>query len=59
MPCPEEENSGGGSRGFVNLAVIEVEDLTKTFGAFVAVDRLSFGIGEGEVFGLLGPNGAG
>lgn len=41
------------------MTVIEVEDLTKRFGAFVAVDRLSFGIEEGEVFGLLGPNGAG
>jgi ABC-2 type transport system ATP-binding protein len=39
--------------------MIEVEGLTKTFGSQVAVDHLSFEIGEGEVFGLLGPNGAG
>jgi ABC-2 type transport system ATP-binding protein len=45
--------------GVIKLAVIEVEQLTKTFGSFVAVDNLSFAIGEGEVFGLLGPNGAG
>lgn len=43
----------------VIMAVIEVENLTKTFGSHVAVDHLSFEIGEGEVFGLLGPNGAG
>lgn len=41
------------------MAVIEVENLTKKFDSFVAVNHLSFGIGEGEVFGLLGPNGAG
>jgi len=38
---------------------IEVENLTKRFGDFVAVDSLSFNVGHGEVFGLLGPNGAG
>jgi len=39
--------------------VIEVENLVKRFGPFVAVDGLSFGVEEGEVFGLLGSNGAG
>lgn len=43
----------------VTVAIIEVKDLTKTFGAHVAVDRLNFEVEEGEVFGLLGPNGAG
>ena len=38
---------------------VEVEELTKSFGDFVAVDHLSFTVGHGEVFGLLGPNGAG
>ncbi len=38
---------------------VEVDNLTKCFGDFCAVDRLSFAIGHGEVFGLLGPNGAG
>ena len=41
------------------MEMIEVEGLTKKFGSHVVVDHLSFGIGEGEVFGLLGPNGAG
>ena len=38
---------------------IEVEDLTKQFGEFCAVDHLNFTVQHGEVFGLLGPNGAG
>ncbi len=38
---------------------VEVEELSKSFRDFVAVDRLSFTVGHGEVFGLLGPNGAG
>ena len=38
---------------------VEVEDLSKCFGDFCAVDRLSFTVNHGEVFGLLGPNGAG
>lgn len=38
---------------------IEVEGLTRDFGALRAVDHLSFTVGVGEVFGFLGPNGAG
>ena len=38
---------------------IRVEGLTRRFGAFTAVDRLSFSVARGEVFGLLGPNGSG
>ena len=38
---------------------VEVENLTKRFGDFAAVDALSFSVEHGEVFGLLGPNGAG
>ncbi len=40
-------------------AAVVVHDLTKRFGSFVAVDRISFSIERGEVFGFLGPNGAG
>jgi lipooligosaccharide transport system ATP-binding protein len=40
-------------------AVVEVENLRKTFGALTAVDDISFGVQAGECFGLLGPNGAG
>lgn len=39
--------------------MIEVERLTKNFGARRAVDRLSFQMGRGEIVGFLGPNGAG
>jgi ABC-2 type transport system ATP-binding protein len=38
---------------------IEVKDLVRTFGEFVAVDHVSFSVRRGEIFGLLGPNGAG
>ena len=39
--------------------VINVNELVRKFGAFTAVDRLSFSVRRGEIFGLLGPNGAG
>ncbi len=39
--------------------VVEVEQLVKTFGDFVAVDHISFRVRRGEIFGFLGPNGAG
>jgi ABC-2 type transport system ATP-binding protein len=39
--------------------VIEVRDLSKSFGDTVAVERISFGVKRGEIFGFLGPNGAG
>ena len=38
---------------------VSVKQLTKKFGKFTAVDRVSFDIPQGEIFGLLGPNGAG
>jgi ABC-2 type transport system ATP-binding protein len=39
--------------------LIEIERLTKRFGAFTAVDDVSFTVAKGEVLGFLGPNGAG
>ncbi|MDE5544511.1 MAG: ABC transporter ATP-binding protein [Bacteroidales bacterium] len=39
--------------------VIEVEDLTKKFGDFTAVDHISFRVKKGEIFGFIGANGAG
>ncbi len=38
---------------------IEVRNLTKQFGQFTAVDRITFAVKKGEIFGFLGPNGAG
>ncbi|MGQ1783721.1 MULTISPECIES: ABC transporter ATP-binding protein [unclassified Saccharicrinis] len=42
-----------------NNYVIQVEDLSKLFGDFVAVNRISFQVNAGEIFGFLGANGAG
>jgi len=39
--------------------LIEVDQLTKSFGPFIAVDNISFSLKRGEVLGFLGPNGAG
>jgi ABC-2 type transport system ATP-binding protein len=38
---------------------VEVDSLTKSFAGVTAVDRISFSVGEGEIFGLVGPDGAG
>jgi ABC-2 type transport system ATP-binding protein len=38
---------------------VEIYDLVKTFGSFVAVDHVSLQVKKGEIFGFLGPNGAG
>ena len=41
------------------MDILEVKNLTKKFGKFIAVDNISFSLKEGEILGLLGPNGAG
>ena len=43
----------------MNEMIISVRELTKRFGDFTAVDRISFDVGRGEIFGFLGANGAG
>ncbi len=45
--------------GSAGDSVVEVRGLVRRFGDFVAVDRVSFTVKRGEIFGLLGPNGAG
>ncbi len=51
---PGEAGSGG-----ARAPIVSVQDLEKRFGEFVAVNRVSFSIDRGEIFGFLGPNGAG
>src|SRR5262245_22472505 len=41
------------------MNTVEIRDLVKTFGSFVAVDHVSLQVERGEIFGFLGPNGAG
>src|SRR5258708_4765530 len=52
---PVKETEGQGSRE----SLIVVENLTKKFGDFTAVNNVSFQVEESEIFGFLGPNGAG
>jgi len=42
-----------------SMNAIDVRQIVKKFGDFVAVNGISFAVEEGEIFGLLGPNGAG
>src|SRR5882724_4680250 len=39
--------------------VVEIRELTKKYGAFVALDRLSLSVERGQILGFIGPNGAG
>ena len=41
------------------MQIIRVKNLVKKFGAFTAVDHISFEVNKGEIFGFLGANGAG
>src|SRR3954468_22456235 len=43
----------------MNGSAVEIADLVKTFGDFVAVDHVTLQVAKGEIFGFLGPNGAG
>ena len=47
------------SPGLGEEPVVQVRDLVRKFGSFTAVDRVTFEVSRGEIFGLLGPNGAG
>jgi ABC-2 type transport system ATP-binding protein len=40
-------------------SLIQVHDVTRRFGSFVAADRVSFEVPKGQIFGFLGPNGSG
>jgi len=47
------------ARGFLNGPALAARDLTRRFGVFTAVDRISVEVARGEIFGFLGANGAG
>ena len=50
---------GAGATMTANGWAVEMNDLVKKFGTFVAVDHVSLKVAKGEIFGFLGPNGAG
>ena len=56
---PPNEEIFKKERTISDKVIIEVKNLVRKFGDFVAVDDVSFQVHEGEIFGLLGPNGAG
>ncbi|MEN8806215.1 MAG: ABC transporter ATP-binding protein [Desulfobacterales bacterium] len=39
--------------------ILEVREVTKTFGGIIALNRVSFDVGDGEILGIIGPNGSG
>src|SRR5580693_8458338 len=61
IPAARQGNHWGGNRVSAEgqPVLIEIAGLTKRFGAFTAVDDVSFNVARGEVLGFLGPNGAG
>jgi branched-chain amino acid transport system ATP-binding protein len=40
-------------------SILQVQEVTKTFGGIIALNRVSFEVGEGEILGIIGPNGSG
>ncbi|OYV88936.1 MAG: hypothetical protein B7Z68_12625 [Acidobacteria bacterium 21-70-11] len=50
---------GGGPVSHADRPAVVARDISKNFGPFVAVDRVSFAVAHGEIFGFLGSNGAG
>src|SRR5687768_2959808 len=57
--APSADDTGGTAMSEASGAAIEVRNLTRRFGHFVAVDDVSFTVRPGEIFGFLGSNGAG
>ncbi len=39
--------------------ILKVQEVTKTFGGIIALNRISFDLFEGEILGIIGPNGSG
>src|SRR5689334_15265716 len=56
---PRHEPSGLCQKRSTRMNAVEIHDLVKSFGSFMAVDHVSINVAKGEIFGFLGPNGAG
>ena len=59
MTADVQIKPNGRTNGSSAEYAIEVNHIVKKYGDFTAVDDISFGVKDGEIFGLLGPNGAG
>ncbi len=59
MSKTQKSNYLKGKHIGVQMAIVEIKELTKKYGELTAVDNLNLTIEEGEIFSLLGPNGAG
>lgn len=59
MTSTADRRLPGADSGGDSSALIRVEDVTRKFGTFTAVDHVSFDLQRGKVFGFLGPNGSG
>jgi len=59
LSSPSKKSSSFSSRSSSSDILLRCENLTRRFGDFTAVDRVSFEIPRGNVFGFLGPNGSG
>jgi ABC-2 type transport system ATP-binding protein len=57
--CPGDVPAAGSGDAAGVRSVIEVRNLHKAYAGTIAVDDISFTVGDGEIFGILGPNGAG
>lgn len=49
----------GGYQNMSDQAILEVKEVTKTFGGILALKEVSFDVREGEILGIIGPNGSG
>lgn len=56
---PDDCSNGSGRHRSMSAPILQVRNLSQIFGAMLALNKLSFEVNQGEVFGIAGPNGAG